>query len=384
MLTGRRVCQAAFYTLWVIASVNGFHHLRHTRLIQKTHGRVPLSKCNMALSKSSPSDVAGRLLESVPSLESEALIGEDAATFSLRDQSLDSWIVFTGAVSAILAALYILWIRADTGYSDDFTRGLETICGGNTLEVNLAMGLIFPLVHSGLATLRPTAEKIIGGRAWRVIFASASLPLAWTWILYFVSHRYDGMELWDVHDSASIHALCWIISFISFFFLYPSTFNLLEVAAIEKPQIHLWESGVIRITRHPQMVGQVMWSAAHVTWVGSTFCMETMALLVLHHLFSVWNGDRRLEAEHGAVFEEVKGRTSVVPFLAIVDGRQKLPSDYWTEWVRLPYAVIAAGSLAAYFCHPYFQAAAALVDNTGFADVAGGFSRGGILDTLFQ
>ena len=31
--------------------------------------------------------------------------------------------------------------------------------------------------------------------------------------------------------------------FISFFFLYPSTFNILEVAAVDKPKLHLWETG---------------------------------------------------------------------------------------------------------------------------------------------
>eukprot|EP00619_Florenciella_sp_RCC1007_P002597 CAMPEP_0205909224 /NCGR_PEP_ID=MMETSP1325-20131115/3738_1 /ASSEMBLY_ACC=CAM_ASM_000708 /TAXON_ID=236786 /ORGANISM="Florenciella sp., Strain RCC1007" /LENGTH=67 /DNA_ID=CAMNT_0053275503 /DNA_START=22 /DNA_END=221 /DNA_ORIENTATION=+ len=66
-----------------------------------------------------------------------------------------------------------------------------------------------------------------------------------------------------------------------------------------------------------------------------------MALLVAHHLFSVWNGDRRLREQHGELFDQVESRTSIVPFAAIVDGRQKLPADYWTEWVRLPYAVIA-------------------------------------------
>jgi zeta-carotene isomerase len=42
-----------------------------------------------------------------------------------------------------------------------------------------------------------------------------------------------------------------------------------EVAAVEVPKVHLWETGIIRITRHPQMVGQVMWSAAHLAMVGS-------------------------------------------------------------------------------------------------------------------
>mmetsp|Transcript_35271 Transcript_35271/g.94460 ORF Transcript_35271/g.94460 Transcript_35271/m.94460 type:complete len:396 (-) Transcript_35271:289-1476(-) len=348
------------------------------------HGRRATPPLSMAATPPAEDSLARRLVESVPSAEADALIGEDAATFSLEAQSSEAWYIFAAAVSTVLAALYVLWIRADTGYSDDFIVGLEELCGSNSHLVNLCIGIIFPLVHSGLASIRPAAEKIVGARTWRVVFACASLPLAWTWILYFVGHRYDGIELWDLHGSTAVHVACWLTSFASFFFLYPSTFNLLEVAAVEKPQLHLWESGVIRITRHPQMVGQVMWSAAHVAWVGTTFCAETMALLIGHHLFSVWNGDRRLRDQHGEVFDQVEARTSVVPFAAIIDGRQKLPSDYWTEWMRLPYAVIAGGTIGAYFFHPVFQAAAALVENTGFANVPNGYSPGGILDVLFQ
>ena len=72
----------------------------------------------------------------------------------------------------------------------------------------------------------------------------------------------------------------------SFFFLHPSVFNLKEVAAVEKPTIHLWETGMIRITRHPQHIGQIMWSAAHLAMVGTSFTVLTMALLVDHHAFS--------------------------------------------------------------------------------------------------
>ena len=155
------------------------------------------------------------------------------------------------------------------------------------------------------------------------------------------------------------------MNFISFFFLYPSVFNLKEVAAVEKPTIHLWETGMIRITRHPQFVGQVIWSVAHLAMVGTSFTALTMAMLVGHHGFACWNGDRRLYAEHGENFLKVKERTSIVPFQAILEGRQKLPDDYYKELLRAPYAFIAAGSAGAYLAHPFMQGGAALVENSG-------------------
>ena len=125
------------------------------------------------------------------------------------------------------------------------------------------------------------------------------------------------------------------------------------------------------------MVGQVMWSAAHLAMVGSTFNALTMALLVGHHLFACWNGDRRLLDEHGENFRIVEERTSIVPFKAILEGRQVLPPDYYKELIRAPYALIAVGTLGAYYAHPYMQAGAALVTNTGLVE-------GGVLDGLFS
>jgi zeta-carotene isomerase len=59
-----------------------------------------------------------------------------------------------------------------------------------TLQVvMLILILIFAVFHSGMASLRDAGEKLIGERAFRVIFAGISLPLAVTTVVsyYFVS-----------------------------------------------------------------------------------------------------------------------------------------------------------------------------------------------------
>lgn len=48
--------------------------------------------------------------------------------------------------------------------------------------------------------------------------------------------------------------------------------------------------------------------------------LTTSVMLMLHHAFGVYNGDRRLRDKYGKRFEEMKARTSVVPFLAILEG----------------------------------------------------------------
>jgi len=168
-------------------------------------------------------------------------------------------------------------------------------------------------------------------------------------IIYFIIHRYDGLRLWNVQGVPGMVEGVWIASAISFIFLYPATFNLLEIAAVQKPQVHFYETGIIRITRHPQMVGQVIWCIAHTLWLGTTFMLVTSAGLIAHHLFAVWHGDRRWQARYGDAFLAVKARTSVMPFLAIVQGRQQLK---WQEFLRPAYVGIGLFVLGFWWVHP--------------------------------
>ena len=167
--------------------------------------------------------------------------------------------------------------------------------------------------------------------------------------------------MWDYRLLPGMHSFVWLTSLISFFFLYPSTFNLLEVAAIEKPKLHLWETGIIRITRHPQMVGQVLWCFAHTLYIGTSFTCATSLILCVHHIFAVWNGDRRLRDKFGDNADKIFDQTSIIPFQAIINGKQKLPEDYYKEFLRLPYITVLIGSLIAYQLHPFMQAGATLL-----------------------
>jgi uncharacterized membrane protein len=216
--------------------------------------------------------------------------------------------------------------------------------------VILSLLLGFAIAHSGLAALRPWGEGKIGARAYRIIFALVSIPFATILIIYFFNHRYDGIQLWQVQGVVGVKESVWILSFISFLFLYPATFNLLEIAAVLKPQVRIYETGIMRITRHPQMVGQLIWCVAHTLWLGTTFTLVTSIGLMLHHLFAVWHGDYRLSQRYGTEFELVKDRTSIVPFQAVLDGRQTLQLS---EFLRPAYLGVVAFVLLFAWGHPW-------------------------------
>ncbi|KAL9436637.1 hypothetical protein AB3S75_022649 [Citrus x aurantiifolia] len=257
------------------------------------------------------------------------LAGEDSAAFDLKNQKLTSWVYFSVILGVVLFLLQLLWIDNSTGYGKAFIDSVSSLSDSHEV-VMLVLILIFATVHSGLASLRDMGEKVIGARAYRILFAGVSLPLAVSTIVYFINHRYDGMQLW-------------------------------QLQAVDEPKMHLWETGVMRITRHPQMVGQVIWCLAHTLWIGNSVAAAASLGLIGHHLFGVWNGDKRLATRYGEAFEAVKRRTSVIPFAAIITGRQILPKDYHKEFIRLPYLTITALTLGAYIAHPLMQSASFLL-----------------------
>ena len=77
-----------------------------------------------------------------------------------------------------------------------------------------------------------------------------------------------------------------------FFIFISATYNLLEIPSVLKPKVRIYGTGIMRITRHPQAFGQIIWCFAHTLWIGTSFTLITSIGLILHHLFAIWHGDK--------------------------------------------------------------------------------------------
>ena len=221
-----------------------------------------------------------------------------------------------------------------------------------TSLIILLLIFIFAVIHSGGAALRTKAESIIGARLWRLCFVALSLPSALVLISYFLAHRYDGIRLWNFQGNNLVFLLVWFLTAISFLFLYPATYNLLEIPSVYKPQVRIYGSGIMRITRHPQAFGQIIWCIAHTLWIGTSFTLITSVGLVLHHLFAIWHGDKRLETKFGEEFLNYKKSTSIIPFKAIIEGKQELKIKEFFKISQLGI-LIAIGIL--WWAHQYIN-----------------------------
>src|SRR5262249_60253032 len=83
--------------------------------------------------------------------------------------------------------------------------------------------------------------------------------------------------------------------------------------------------GLERITRHPFLVGVALTAGAHALLaphlIGTVFSAGLLALA----LGGAWHQDRKLLARRGHPFAAFLAATPLVPFAAIVSGRQRLP-----------------------------------------------------------
>lgn len=106
---------------------------------------------------------------------------------------------------------------------------------------------------------------------------------------------------------------------------------------------------IIRVTRHPQLWGQILWCLGHTLWLGSSFSVVTSLCLVSYHFFGSWHGDQRLKKKYGEEWRKLEEQTSIVPFVAVFNGKQKL---YASEFFKPAYFVVTAFTICLYILHP--------------------------------
>lgn len=82
--------------------------------------------------------------------------------------------------------------------------------------------------------------------------------------------------------------------------------------------------GVVRVTRHPFLVAVALWSAAHLLARGDAASMWFFGSFLYLGITGPLRIDRRQRARFGAAWERFAAKTSIVPFAAIIAGRNRL------------------------------------------------------------
>jgi uncharacterized membrane protein len=169
--------------------------------------------------------------------------------------------------------------------------------------------------------------------------AAITFPL---FVHYYATVRFDGAAGLDLGGFAPArYAASGTIAFglvliVGSLWRFPaSTLALLD----PRPLV---PRGLERITRHPFFVGVALMSLAHVALATRLVGAVAFGGLAILTIAGPLHQDRKLLANRGQPYADYLRQTSLVPFAAIVAGRQRI------VWNELPWAGLAVGAALAF------------------------------------
>lgn len=202
--------------------------------------------------------------------------------------------------------------------------------------------IAFAGVHLVLssARLRPRLRAQLGEPAFRGLYSAAALgtfvPLVWT----FATHKHAGPVLWATLGPPTLarwaaYALMALACVLVIASLLPGSAAPSSMAA---PHAATEPRGVLRITRHPMLAGIGCFGAAHLLVNGSLGDVLFFGGFPLFCWVGARHQDARLAREK-AGYAALVDRTGIVPFAAVLRGRQRVVAR------ELPAVAVAVGLL---------------------------------------
>jgi uncharacterized membrane protein len=204
--------------------------------------------------------------------------------------------------------------------------------------------LLFGGTHVGLATRRVRGALVAHLGEWGFIGAfSLVAALSFTALVrYYAEHQYVGTAGLAAGENALVRALSiggivtGVTLALASLWTYPASPYALGNERSREPH------GLERITRHPFAVGMALTATAHAllaTRLTGTVFFAGLALLALA---GSAHQDRKLRAARGTPYAHFLSVTSMVPFAAVLTGRQHI------AWHELPWTALLAALATAY------------------------------------
>lgn len=111
--------------------------------------------------------------------------------------------------------------------------------------------------------------------------------------------------------------------------------------------------GITRITRHPMLWAFALWAVAHMIANGDVATLLLAGAVLLTALNGMASIDRKKRRKLGEAYAAFARKTSIIPFAAILQGRNELR---WKEIGWLPFVGGLLLYAAAYWLHGAFGA----------------------------
>ena len=219
------------------------------------------------------------------------------------------------------------------------------------MEMLTAAAVFFLAIHllvSG-TKLRDAIVSVTGERGFMGLFSLASVAgIVWLAVSYNAATAQGSDVLWDLgpgikHLGTLVVGVAFLLGVSGLLMPSPTAVGM-ESRAADAGTVQ----GVLRITRHPFLWSVALWSAFHLAANGdaaSVVFFGTFLVLAVAGTFSI---DAKRARKMGEAWKGFAGRTSNVPFGAILSRRGTLKFGELLTY-RLAVAIVAF--LAVLFAH---------------------------------
>jgi uncharacterized membrane protein len=191
-------------------------------------------------------------------------------------------------------------------------------------SVVLVWWLAFAGAHLVLSSraLRPILVRRLGAQAFQGMYSLVVLVLFVLLVRAWWPARHSGPLLWSLAAVPGVHGLAVALAFTGIAVVGLSFFQPSPVIPV--PGLPTGARGLTRITRHPLFVGLALWGIAHTLVNGYLADVVFFGGFAIFSLVGGLHQDSRRRAEDGTRLRAFYDETSVVPFGAILGGRNRL------------------------------------------------------------
>jgi uncharacterized membrane protein len=211
----------------------------------------------------------------------------------------------------------------------------------------LAAAVAWVAFHIGVAgtRLRDRLVARIGEKGFRGGFVLGSFALL-GWLGWSFAEAGPLRVLWVAPRWLAVAMMLLMLPALLLFVGSVSAPNPTSVAGARALQAPNPATGVLRITRHPMLWAFALWGVVHLTVLGTLSMALLAGAIVVTALAGMPSLDAKYARREPARWPAFAEATSIVPFVAIAQGRNRLA---WREigwWRPLLAVVLWAGLIA--------------------------------------
>ncbi len=208
-----------------------------------------------------------------------------------------------------------------------------------------AAAVTFVAIHLGVSgtTLRNYLVGSIGLRAYMIAFSVASVvAIAWLVGAYNAAAYVPtwGQLQWWKPFAIALMLPAFLLVVIGL--TTPNPTSVAQDGVVDRPP-----AGIVRITRHPFLVGAALWAAIHLIGNGDEASLLFFTALFIVAAAGTVSIDAKRARVLGPAWTAFARRTSILPFAAIASGRNALALGELGWWRPaagvLAYALMLGG-----------------------------------------